>query len=176
MTTHTDAYDACLRGSVSHAWTVDDCFRGRDFDFTKPFLPERIAGVGPIGCLGDDEKRILNQIRGASYCHIFVFVEEYIVPLVLDRARSDVFGDETRLWSLLRFAEEEVKHQEMLRRAVTQVAAGLGTPCSLVPGREDVARVVLRHLAADRPPAHQHDRVVHPAPLRRTRPRPHRAG
>jgi hypothetical protein len=31
-----------------------------------------------------------------------------------------VYGDETRLWSLLRFAEEEVKHQEMLRRACAQ--------------------------------------------------------
>ncbi len=143
MLTQDYSYDASLRGSVTNAWTVDDCFRGRDFDFTKPFLPERIAGVDPIGCLGDDEKRVLNQIRGNSYCHIFAFVEEYIVPLVMERALADVFGDETRLWSLLRFAEEEVKHQEMLRRAVTQVQAGLGVECGLVSGREDVARAVL---------------------------------
>jgi hypothetical protein len=143
MLTHDYSYDACLRGSVTKAWTVDDCFRGRDFDFTKPFLPERIAGTGPIGCLNDDEKRMLNQIRGDSYCHIFAFVEEYIVPLVIDRARADVYGDETRLWSLLRFAEEEVKHQEMLRRATEQFQAGFGVPCGLVPGREEVARVVL---------------------------------
>ena len=51
MLTHDYSYDACLRGSVTNAWTVDDCFRGRDFDFTKPFLPERIAGVDHIGCL-----------------------------------------------------------------------------------------------------------------------------
>ena len=51
----------------------------------KPFLPERIAGVNDIGCLNDDEKRMLNQIRGNSYCHIFAFVEEYIVPLVIDQ-------------------------------------------------------------------------------------------
>jgi hypothetical protein len=128
---------------VTRAWTVEDCFRGRDFDFARPFLPERIAGVDPIGCLGDNEKRLLNQIRGNSYCHIFAFVEEYIVPLVMDRARSDVYGDETRLWSLLRFAEEEVKHQEMLCRAVAQFQAGFGVECGLVPGREEVARVVL---------------------------------
>jgi hypothetical protein len=54
-----------------------------------------------------------------------------------------VYGDETRLWSLLRFAEEEVKHQEMLRRAVAQFEAGFGVVCGLVPGREQVARVVL---------------------------------
>jgi hypothetical protein len=101
MLTDDYTYEAGLRGSVTKAWTVDDCFRGRDFDFTKPFLPERIAGVEHIRCLTGDEKRMLNQIRGNSYCHIFAFVEEYIVPLVIDRARADVYGNETRLWSLL---------------------------------------------------------------------------
>jgi hypothetical protein len=143
MSTLEYSYETCLDGSVKHAWTVDDCFQGRDFDFTKPFLPDRIAGVNGIGCLSDDEKRKLNQIRGNSYCHIFAFVEEYIVPMVVDHARGDVYGDETRLWSLLRFAEEEVKHQEMLRRACSQFEAGFGTSCGLVPGREDVAGVVL---------------------------------
>jgi hypothetical protein len=143
MLTHEYSYETCLDGSVKNAWTVDDCFRGRDFDFTKPFLPDRIAGVSAIGCLSDDEKRMLNQIRGNSYCHIFAFVEEYIVPMVVDHARGDVYGDETRLWSLLRFAEEEVKHQEMLRRACDQFEAGFGTSCGLVPGREEVARAVL---------------------------------
>jgi hypothetical protein len=143
MLTHDYRYETCLQGSITHAWTVDDCFQGRDFDFSKPFLPERIAGVNGIACLSDDEKRMLNQIRGNSYCHIFAFVEEYIVPMVMDRARADVYGDETRLWSLLRFAEEETKHQEMLRRACEQFAAGFRVPCGLVPGREAVAEAVL---------------------------------
>jgi hypothetical protein len=143
MLTHDYSYETCLHGAVTKAWTVDDCFRDRDFDFTKPFLPERLAGVTSIGCLGEDEKRMLNQIRGNSYCHIFAFVEEYIVPLVIDRARAEVYGDETRLWALLRFAEEEVKHQEMLRRAGEQFEAGFGVRCGLVPGREAVAEAVL---------------------------------
>jgi hypothetical protein len=174
MLTDDYSYDACLRGSVTKAWTVDDCFRGRDFDFNKPFLPERIAGVSAIRCLDDHEKRMLNQIRGNSYCHVFAFVEEYIVPLVIDRARTDVYGDETRLWSLLRFAEEEVKHQEMLRRAGEQFQAGFGVTCGLVPGREN-RQGRARHLAAHRSTAYQHDRVVHPAPLRGARPGPLRA-
>jgi hypothetical protein len=143
MLTHHYSYDTSLQSSINNAWTVDDCFRGRDFDFTKPFLPERIAGVDAIDSLSADEKRMLNQIRANSYCHIFAFVEEFIVPLVVDRARADVYGDETRLWSLLRFAEEEVKHQEMLRRASQQFQAGFGVTCDLVPGREAVAGAVL---------------------------------
>src|SRR5262245_14380382 len=137
------SYETCLEGSEKNAGTVDDCFRGHDCDFDKPFLPDRIARVGAIGGRSEDEKRLLNQIRGNSYCHIFAFVEEYIVPMVVDHARGDVYGDETRLWSLLRFAEEEVKHQEMLRRACSQFDAGFGTSCGLVPGREEVAGVVL---------------------------------
>lgn len=143
MLTNDYSYAACLDGSVKNAWTVEDCYQGRDFDFAKSFLPDRIAGVRGITCLNDDEKRKLNQIRGNTYCHIFAFVEEYIVPVVLANATRDVYGDETRLWSLLRFAEEEVKHQEMLRRACEQFEKGFGVPCGLIPGREAVAEVVL---------------------------------
>jgi hypothetical protein len=141
--THEYSYAACLQPAESKPWTVDECFAGRQFDFTKRFLPERIAGVDSIGCLDDDERRLLNQIRGNSYCHLFAFVEEYIVPMVMDHARADVFGDETRLWSLLHFAGEELKHQEMMRRAVAQFQAGFGVECGLIPGREQIASAVL---------------------------------
>jgi hypothetical protein len=141
--THDYTYEGCLNGSVRQAWSVDDCFGGRTFDFEKAFLPERMAGVREISCLDADEQRMLNQIRGNSYCHIFAFVEEYIVPMVLDNARSDVYGDESRLRSLLRFAEEETKHQEMMDRACRQFAEGFGVECGLVPGREAVAEAVL---------------------------------
>ena len=75
MLKHDYTYAACLDGSVKHAWTVDDCYQGRDFDFSKSFLPDRIAGVREITCLNDNEKRKLNQIRGNAYCHLFAFVE-----------------------------------------------------------------------------------------------------
>ena len=143
MLTHEYTYEACLRGSVTKPWTVDDCFRDRDFDFAKRFLPERIAGVDAVSCLSTDEKRTLNQIRGNSYCHIFAFVEEFIVPMVMDHARDDVYGDETRLRALVRFADEELKHQELMGRAVDQFQAGFGVECGLIAGREAVSKVVL---------------------------------
>jgi hypothetical protein len=68
---------------------------------------------------------------------------EHVLRSWVIAARADVYGDETRLWALLRFAEEEVKHQEMLRRATEQFRVGFGVTCGLVPGREEVARVVL---------------------------------
>jgi P-aminobenzoate N-oxygenase AurF len=143
MLTHEYSYASVLEGSVKNAWTVEDAYQGRTFDFTKPFLPDRIAGVNDITCLTDDERRKLNQIRGNAYCHIFAFVEEYIVPLVLDNATRDIYGDEQRLRSLVRFAEEELKHQELMGRACAQFEAGFGTTPGLIPGREAVADVVL---------------------------------
>ena len=143
MLTHDYSYAQVLDTSVHRSWTVEDVFQGRTFDFSKSFLPERIAGVRGISCLNADEQRKLNQIRGNAYCHLFAFVEEYIVPMVMQHATRDVYGDETRLWSLLRFAEEEVKHQEMMRRAIEQFEAGFGVECGLVEGREAVAQAVL---------------------------------
>lgn len=143
MLSHSYSYADCLKNSVKSAWSVEDCFQGRNFDFSRRFLPDRIAGVNEIGCLNEDEKRTLNQIRGNSYCHIFAFVEEFIIPLVLDHAREKVYGDETRLRYLLRFAEEETKHQDMLMRAMDQIEAGLGISCGVIQGREEVAEVVL---------------------------------
>src|SRR4029453_5920882 len=45
-----------------------------------PARPER--GVSAIGCLNDDEKRTLNQIRGNGYCPTSAFVEEGSVAIV----------------------------------------------------------------------------------------------
>jgi len=143
MLTNNYSYSDCLENSLKSAWTIEDCFQGRDFDFGKDFLPDRLAGVDAIQCLNAVEKRTLNQIRGNSYCHIFAFVEEYIIPMVLDHARREVYGDETRLRYLLRFAEDETKHQAMLKRAMDQIETGLGMSCGVIPGREDVAEVVL---------------------------------
>ena len=125
-----------------------------------------------ISCLSADEQRMLNQIRGNSYCHIFAFVEEYIVPMVLDRARSDVYGDESRLRSLLRFAEEETKHQEMMDRACRQFADRIRGRVRTRTRARGSRRGRALDVAPDGIAADEHDRVVHPAPLHRARPRP----
>ena len=38
MLTHHYTYQTCLDGSVRNAWTVEDCFQGRDFDYRWTFL------------------------------------------------------------------------------------------------------------------------------------------
>jgi hypothetical protein len=137
-------YAACLEDSVTNEWTVEDCFRGRAFEFDRPFLPERLAGVRGIRCLAPDEQRTLNQIRANSYCHLFALVEELIIPVVVDHARHEVHGDDTRLRILLRVAEEEVKHQALMRRATVEFAAGFATTCGLIQARQQAGEAVAR--------------------------------
>lgn len=142
MLTHTYSYDECLHNSLKVAWKEDDVLRNRDFDYGKRFLPNRLAGVDGIACLGEDEKLKLNQIIGNAYCHIFAYGEEYIIPQVLEAAQRDVYGEESRLRVLLRFAEDESKHQQMFRRSMALFEKGFGV-CGVIPGREEVAKVVL---------------------------------
>jgi len=93
--------------------------------------------------LTPEEKRTLNQIIGNAYCHIFAFVEEFIVPQTLQEAQRDVYGEEARLRALIRFAEDETKHQQMFRRSMALFEKGFGIACGVIPGREEVAKVVL---------------------------------
>jgi hypothetical protein len=143
MLSHTYSYEQCLHNSLKVAWKEEDVLQNRDFDYSKRFLPNRLAGVDEIVCLDESEKLKLNQIIGNAYCHIFAFVEEFIVPQALEEAQRDVYGEEARLRALIRFAEDEIKHQQMFRRSMALFEKGFGTPCGVIPGREDVARVVL---------------------------------
>ena len=142
MLSHNYTYQECLDISKRVSWLEDDVLADKDFDFSKRFLPNRLTGVDEISCLNDSEKLQLNQIMGNAYCHIFAFVEEFIIPTVTEEAMKDVYGDEVRARSLLRFAEEEFKHQELFRRSVDLFDRGFGIECGLIPGREAVAEVV----------------------------------
>jgi hypothetical protein len=79
---------------------------------------------------------------GNAYCHLFAFVEEFIVPTVTEEALDNPYGDEVRQRSLVRFSEEELKHQEMFRRSIAMFNEQFGVTPQLIPGREEVAAVV----------------------------------
>ena len=136
------SYQDILDHSKQVAWREDDVLRGRQFDFSKRFLPNKLTGVDEISVLNDYEKMRLNQIMGNAYAHIFAYVEEFIIPTVVEEALDDVHGDEVRLRSLLRFSEEELKHQELFRRSIALFADGIGFDMDLIPDREAVAGVV----------------------------------
>ena len=107
-------YQAALAASESIHWRVEDIIGGeKRLNFTQPFMPESLAQTEPLTFLSNEEKRILNQIRGNAYLCIFGLVEEFILPFVLDHARPQLHGDDYRVRALLRFASEEAKHIQL---------------------------------------------------------------
>jgi hypothetical protein len=115
-------------------------------DFSKPFLPDSLAGVAGLSSLSDREKLLLNQIRGNSYLYMFGFVEEFILPFALDEARSATpGGDPFEVRALVTFAEEEAKHIHLFHRFAEEFAAGFHSPCGVIGPAAEVAKVVLSH-------------------------------
>src|ERR1700750_2028067 len=88
MLSHTYDYPSILQTSQRINWTLEDVIGAQTFDFSRPFLPDSLAGVGAIRCLDAREKLKLNHIRAFTYLSLFGLVEEYIVPSVLDHVRG----------------------------------------------------------------------------------------
>jgi len=127
-------------------WRVEDLIGGdKTLDFTRPFMPESLARVGALDFLSDREKTVLNQIRGHSYLRIFGLVEEFILPFVLDQARSILTGEDYRVRAYLEFAGEEAKHIHLFHRFTDAFTKGFGTTCDVIGPPEAIAKHVLSH-------------------------------
>ena len=143
---HKFTYESALNDALKVSWRVEDLIGGeKTFDFTKPFLPESLAGVRQIKALDPREQLVLNHIRGNTYLHLFGFVEEFILPFVLDQARSKVHGESGKIRALLAFAEEEAKHIDLFRRFAEEFKKSFKTPIAVVGPAPAVAAVVLGH-------------------------------
>jgi hypothetical protein len=145
ITTNFD-YGSCVRASERVAWKLDEVFpETMKLDFSRRFLPESIAGAGPGGLdfLAPDERLALNHITGNAYLYLFYFVEEYIIASVLNHASGEIFGDELALRALLRFADEEVKHQQLFKRFRDVFARDFGAECGVIENPQAVAEVIL---------------------------------
>jgi hypothetical protein len=120
-----------------------DVIRGRTFDFTKKFLPDGLSRVGTLGFLTPAEQRYLSQIQGRTYANMFGLVERFIGAKMLDVSRDHWLGDQHALEALVRFTDEELKHQEMFRRLEALTAAGMPEGYRFLPQPNDVANAVL---------------------------------
>jgi hypothetical protein len=147
MITHNYSYPSTLAASLKVTWQVDDLIGAeRRLDFSRPFMPEALAGVRGLSSLSEREKLLLNQIRGNSYLYIFGLCEEFILPYVLGETGAVVpAGDVHEVRALVGFAQEEAKHIHLFRRFAEEFTAGFGTPCGAVGPAADVVRVVLSH-------------------------------
>jgi hypothetical protein len=118
-------YDAIVATSAKVAWTVAAVVDWQ-FDASKAIVPAAWVGVDDLTFLDGEQRRVLNQCRAFSYVHLLGNYEDFI-PHHLDggfrRARGD---DRARLRALLRFEEEELKHQELFRAVETLLEQACG--------------------------------------------------
>jgi len=137
-------YAKCVEVSKRIRWDIDrDVIRGRRFDFTKKFLPDGLSKVEQLPFLKAAEKRLFSQVQGRTYANIFGLVERYIGAKMLEISRGHWLGDQVALEALVRFTDEELKHQEMFRRMETMIAPGMPPGYRFLPQPNDVARAVL---------------------------------
>ncbi|HEU5339505.1 MAG TPA: hypothetical protein VFU39_09505 [Sulfuricaulis sp.] len=137
-------YAKCIEVSKRIRWDIDrDVIRGRQFDFSRKFLPDGISKVNELGFLNGDERRLLSQIQGRTYANMFGLVERFIGVKIHEVSRDHLLGDQTKLEALVRFTDEELKHQELFRRIERMTAAEMPPGYSFLPQPNDVAAVVL---------------------------------
>jgi len=137
-------YAKCIEVSKRIRWDIDrDVIRGRRFDLTKKFLPDGISKVNELEFLDADERRQLSQIQGRTYANMFGLVERYIGAKILEVSRNYWLGDQVKLEALVRFTDEELKHQELFRRIERMAADDMPQGYRFLPQPNDVASVVL---------------------------------
>jgi hypothetical protein len=143
---HGYTYQSALAASEMIHWRIEDIIGGdKQLNFTKPFMPESLARVESLSFLNNEEKRVLNQIRGNTYLCIFGLVEEFILPFVLDHARPQLPKDDYRTRALLKFAGEEAKHIQLFKRFRDEFEAGFGRSCKVIGPPDAIARAILAH-------------------------------
>ena len=142
--TDAERYAKCVQVSKRIRWDIDrDVIRGRDFDVSKKFLPDGLSKVGALDFLGDAEKRLVSQIQGRTYANMFGLVERFIGAKIAEIGRDHALGDQVAFEALVRFTDEELKHQEMFRRLEAMTTDIMPEGYSFVPQPNDVASVVL---------------------------------
>ena len=140
----TERYARAIEASKRIRWDIDrDVIRGRSFDFTKKFLPDGISKLDRLGFLGTDDRRLLGQIQGRTYANMFGLVERFIGAKMLDISRDHWLGDQKAMEALVRFTDEELKHQELFRRIEGMVADGMPAGYKFLPQANEVAGLVL---------------------------------
>ena len=137
-------YARCIQSSKRVHWEIDeDVIRGRRFDTAHKFLPDGLSLADRFTTLSPDERRFVSQIQGRTYANIFGLVERFINAKVLELSCSHALGDQVAVEALVRFSDEELKHQALFRRIDAMVGEVLPDGYRFDVEPNAVARAVL---------------------------------
>ena len=141
----TKHYAKGVEASKRISWGIDrDVIRGRSFDFSKKFLPDGLSLVEELPNLNEQERRMLGQIQGRTCANMFGLVERFIGAKITELSRDYRRGDQTALQALVRFSDDDRKHQELFRRIETMIAEWMPSGYRFLPQPNEVASVVLQ--------------------------------
>jgi hypothetical protein len=144
MTEQDSEYQSCIQNSERVSWRLDELLpKDTVIDFSRRLLSDSLTGTEGISCLSAEEKLMLNQIRSNSYAHLFLFLEEYAVALAAARASLELHENPTHMRALLRFTEEEIKHQQLFARYTSLFARGFKVAPALLDNQVAVAKAIM---------------------------------
>ncbi|CAB3803073.1 hypothetical protein [Paraburkholderia fynbosensis] len=139
-----DRYARCIRASKMVNWDIDrDVIGGRTFDMSQKYLPDGLSLVPDFIMLSEAEKRFVSQIQGRTYANVFGLVERFINAKVLEVSRDYWLGDQVALEALVRFSDEELKHQALFRRIEKMIGETLPAGYRFDVDPDALAAVVL---------------------------------
>lgn len=140
-----DTFGSCRKASDKAAWPLEEVVAGLDFDFSRRFLPLRICGHEVPAWMTEAEQLKLNQLRGYSYAHMFLVVEEFIIEQTCATASKYVHVDSDAVSAIIKFADEELKHQRLFSEMKTRLVNGFGFTPVCVTNKEEIARQICGH-------------------------------
>jgi len=142
--TETHRYAKCIEVSKRIRWDIDrDVIRDRQFDLADKFLPDGLSCANELRFLTPSQQRFLSQVQGRTYANMFGLVERFIGAKMLEVSRDHWLGDQTALEALVRFTDEEMKHQELFRRIERLAAERMPEGYHFDVAPNDVASFVL---------------------------------
>jgi hypothetical protein len=140
----SNRYARCINTSKRIRWDIDDdVIRGRVLDATQKFLPDGLSLVEEFPFLTALERRFMSQVQGRTYANLFGLVERFINAKILELSRDHWFGDQVALEALVRFSDEELKHQELFRRVEALAAESMPPGYKMTAEPNAVAQFVL---------------------------------
>jgi hypothetical protein len=140
----TARFAQCILASKRVRWDIDlDVLRGRRFNLDHKFLPDGLSRANELDFLSEAERRHLSQVQGRTYANMFGLIERYVGVKMLQLSQDHALGDQVALEALVRFGDEELKHQELFRRVERMIGEVMPDGYSFEWRPNDVARLVL---------------------------------
>jgi hypothetical protein len=140
----TDKYARCIEASKAVRWDIErDVIKGRRFDLAKKYLPDGLSLVQDLVGFSEAERRFAGQVQGRTYANVFGLVERFITAKLLEVGHEHALGDQTALEALVRFSDEELKHQTLFRRINDMMGAVMPAGYRFEVDPDAVARAVL---------------------------------